>query len=85
LIVGLVSTARFHLAHPGLIDRRERLVRLRIGIPPRFHPVTQSAVIDTQITSHFRDRLAGLDHHLHSLSLELRAELATLLGHEQIL
>jgi hypothetical protein len=41
------------------------------GIPPRFHPVAQSPVIDTQVARYFRDRLPSLDHRLHSLSLEL--------------
>jgi hypothetical protein len=38
--------------------------------------------MDAKVTSDLRDRLTGLDHHLHSLSPELRAELATLLGQE---
>src|SRR4051794_1894478 len=75
----------FHLAHAGTLDRRQRLLRLGILIAPRFHPVAERPVIDTQIPSHFRDRLAGLEHHLDGLSLELRAELPASLWHEQIL
>jgi len=41
--------------------------------------------MDTQIPGDLRDRPTRLDHHLHRLSLELRAETSTLLGHEQIL
>jgi hypothetical protein len=41
--------------------------------------------MDAKVTSHLSDRLAGLDHHLHGLSLELRAELTAMLWHEQIL
>src|SRR5262249_40185430 len=48
-------------------------------------PVAQGAVMDTKISRYLRDRLAGLDDHLHRFSLELRAEPATLLGHEHIL
>src|SRR4029450_4497042 len=56
-----------------------------IRIAPRCHPVTQRLGNDTQIASHFRDRPAGPAHHLHRLSLELRAELPAPLCHEQIL
>jgi hypothetical protein len=41
--------------------------------------------MDAEVTGDLGDRLAGLDHHLHGLSLELRAELAAMLWHEQIL
>lgn len=41
--------------------------------------------MDPQVAGHFGDRLAGFDHHLHGLSLELRAELAAMLRLEQIL
>jgi len=54
-------------------------------MPPRFHPIAQRAVIDTQIPGDVSNRFPGLDHHLHSLSLELRTEPSTLLDHEQIL
>ena len=53
--------------------------------PPHVHPVLQGAIVDPQVAGDFRDRLAGIDHHLHSLSLELRAEPAAMLGMEQIL
>jgi hypothetical protein len=33
--------------------------------------------VDTEITGDLGDRLARLDHHLHRLSLELRAEPST--------
>jgi hypothetical protein len=41
--------------------------------------------MNTEITGDLGDRLAGLNDHLHSLGLELRAELPALLWHEQIL
>lgn len=34
------------------------------------------------VPGHLRDGFAGRDHHLHSLSLELRADLAAMLWHE---
>src|SRR5262249_23268352 len=49
---------------------------------PGIHPVPQGPVVDPQVPGHLRDRLAGRDHHLHGLSLELRAELAAMLRHE---
>src|SRR5262249_32794565 len=48
---------------------------------PGIHPVPQGPVVDPQVPGHLRDRLAGRDHHLHGLSLELRAELAAMLWH----
>ena len=56
-----------------------------MGSPVSVDPVPQRAIMDTKISSHLRDRLTRLDDHLHRLSLELRAEPATLLGHEHIL
>src|SRR5262245_696851 len=51
--------------------------------PRSWHtPVPQGPVVDPQVPGHLRDRLAGRDHHLHGLSLELRAELAAMLRHE---
>src|SRR4051812_48984705 len=47
--------------------------------------VAQGALVDPQVTSDLGDRPAGLEHHLHGLSLELRAELPPLLGHGRIL
>src|SRR4051794_14555465 len=38
--------------------------------------------MDPQTPRDLRDRLPRLDHHLHGLSLELRTEPPTLLGHE---
>jgi Insertion element 4 transposase N-terminal len=40
------------------------------------------SVVDPQVPGDNGDGLAGLDHHLHGLSLELRAELAAMLWHE---
>jgi hypothetical protein len=34
--------------------------------------------VEPEIPGHLRDRLAGLDHHLHRFSVELSAEPATL-------
>jgi len=41
--------------------------------------------MDARFAGDLGDRLAGLDHHLHGLRLELRAELAAMLWREQIL
>ena len=41
--------------------------------------------MNTEIASDLGDRLPGLQHHLHGLSLELRAEPTTTLWHEPIL
>jgi hypothetical protein len=71
--------------HSGTLRQGHRLIRFRVRTPPGVDPVAQRAVMDTEITGNLRDRFLGLDHHLHSLSLELRAEPTTLLGHEQIL
>ena len=46
---------------------------------------SQGALVDPQVTSDFGDRLAGLEHHLHGFSLDLRAERPPLLGHGRIL
>jgi hypothetical protein len=53
--------------------------------PPGVHPVPQGPIVDPQVPGHLSDRLTGLNHHLHGLSLELRAELAAMLRHGQIL
>ncbi len=52
---------------------------------PDFAAAWEEAVIDTQIPGNFRDRLTGLEHHLHGLSLELRAEFPARSRHERIL
>src|SRR4051812_12589314 len=52
---------------------------------PDIHPVAQGALVDPQVASDLGDRLAGLEHHLHGFSLELRTELPPLLGHGRIL
>jgi hypothetical protein len=62
------------LLHPGTLHRGQLGLEFRISIPPRFHPIAQRPIIDTQITGDLRDRLTGLDHQLNRLSLELRAE-----------
>src|SRR5262245_34298290 len=41
--------------------------------------------MDPEVPGHLCDGLAGLDHHLHRLSLELSTEPATLFGPEHIL
>jgi len=41
--------------------------------------------MDSQVTNDLGDRLARLDHDLHSLSVELRAELAAMVWRKQIL
>src|SRR3954454_3304325 len=56
-----------------------------MGTPVGVDPVAQRAVVHPQIAGDLRDGLASLDHHLHGLSLELRAEPSTLLGHGPIL
>src|SRR5207245_9749405 len=72
--------------HAGTLHRGQlALFGLWIGIPPRSHPITQSAVIDTQIPSNLGGLPARFQHHLHRLSLELRAVLTRLLRHDQIL
>src|SRR4029453_2545736 len=75
----------FEFLHARTLHRRKRLVRLRMLAPPGVHPVPQGPIVDPQVPGHLRDRLTGLNHHLHGLSLELRAELAAMLWHEQIL
>src|ERR1022692_1672312 len=71
--------------HARSLHRGKGLVRLRVLPLIRAHPVAQGPIMNTKITGHHGDRLAGLDHHLHGLSLELRAEPPALLGHGQIL
>jgi hypothetical protein len=41
--------------------------------------------MDAKITGDLGDRLAGLDHHLHGVSLELRTEPRAMVRREQIL
>src|SRR4051812_45110707 len=52
---------------------------------PGLHPVAQGAVVDPQLAGDLGYRLPGLQDHLHGLSLELRAEPSSLLGHGAIL
>jgi hypothetical protein len=56
-------------------------VRFGVLMPPGVHPVSRGPIVDPQVPGHLRDGLAGLDHHLHGLSLELRAELLPMLWH----
>ena len=71
----------FHLAHPRPLHRTQRLLRLSVLTPPRIDPIAERAVMDPQASRDLRDRLPGLDHHLHGLGLELRTEPPTLFGH----
>src|SRR4051812_38871322 len=62
------------------------ITQLPSNLPRSWHtPVAQRALIDAQVAGDLGDGLAGLEHHLHGLSLELRAEPAPLLWHGQIL
>src|SRR4051812_29612722 len=74
--------AILHLLHSTAIDHSAT----SSDLPRSWHtPVAQRALVDPQIAGDLRDGLASLDHHLHGLSLELRAEPSTLLGHGPIL
>src|SRR5829696_4757432 len=49
--------------------------------PVLVHPIPERALVDTDLPSHLGDRTRRLDHHLHSLGLELRRELPTAFRH----
>src|SRR6185312_11433772 len=72
----------FQFFHVCALHRRQRLIGLRVRTPPHVHPIPQGAVMDSEVTGNLGDRTAGLQHHLHRLSLELRAEPATTFWHE---
>lgn len=75
----------FHLGHAGTLHRCQGLLRLGILTLPLVHPVAERALVDLQLPGDLSDRTAGLEHELHRLSLELRRELPSLLGHRPIL
>src|SRR5690606_29818504 len=75
----------FHLCHAGSLRRSLLGFRFRTVTTPDVNPVAQCALVDLQVSGHLGDRLTGLQHHLHGLSFELRAELPSLLGHPLIL
>jgi hypothetical protein len=65
--------------HTCTLHRRQRLIRFGMLPPPGIDPVPQSPIVDPQVPGHLSDRLSRRNHHLHGLSLELRAELAAML------
>ena len=71
--------------HVRALHRSRSLIGLGMRAPPRVHPVAQRAVMDAEITGDLSDRPAGLQDHLHRLSLELRAEPSANFWHEPIL
>ena len=75
----------FHLGHAGTLHWCQGLVRLGILSLPLVHPVAERPLVDLQLPSDLSDRPAGLDDELHRLSLELRRELPSFLGHGPIL
>src|SRR3954470_16170922 len=75
----------FHFLHAGALHRIQVRNGLRIITPPQVEPVAQRALVDPQVAGDLGDGLAGLEHHLHGLGPELRAEPPPLLWHGQIL
>src|SRR3954454_14714341 len=62
------------------------ITQLPSNLPRSWHtPVAQRPLVDPKVASDLGDGLAGLEHHLHGLSLELRAEPPPRLWHGQIL
>ena len=64
-----------------MLYRTNRLVWFRVRASPRINPISQGSNVDAKITGDLDDRLPRLDHHLHRLSLKLRAEPPTMFRH----
>src|SRR4051812_29194669 len=75
----------FHFLHAGALHRIQVRNGLRVLTSPDVEPIAQGALVDPQVAGDLGDGLAGLQHHLYGLSLELRAEPSPLLWHGQIL
>src|SRR3954447_742025 len=75
----------FHFLHAGALHRIQVWNGLGVLTSPDIEPIAQGALVDPQVAGDLGDGLAGLEHHLHGLSLELRAEPSPLLWHGQIL
>jgi site-specific recombinase XerD len=75
----------FHLGHARTLHWCQGLLRLRVLLPPLVHPVAQGPLVDLQPSSDLGYRPARREHELNRLSLELRRELPSMLGHRPIL
>jgi len=68
--MALDQSALLEFLHTHTLHRTQRLIRLRVSPPIGIHPGPQRSIMDPQLPGDLSDRLPGLDHHLHRLSLD---------------